>query len=176
LRGGSKRGAYIACGGACTPSAIRCSGATGDGWRPCCPGIAVTSAARTVLDLAASIPDERALQRVLDHAEVLRLTDGPRLVAVAEAHPGHHGAGRLRRALAEHTPGTTLTRSDLEERMLALCRNRGLPQPRVNHFVAGLEVDFLFAEQRLVVEADGWAFHSVAAAITAALSAPAPPA
>jgi very-short-patch-repair endonuclease len=127
-------------------------------------GIPVTSAARTVLDLAASIHDDRALQRVLDRAEVLRLTDVPRLVAVAEAHRGHHGAVRLRQALAEHTPGTTLTRSDLEERMLALCRKRGLPQPRVNHFVAGLEVDFLFAEQRLVVEADGWAFHRSRAA------------
>jgi very-short-patch-repair endonuclease len=127
-------------------------------------GIPVTSAARTILDLAAALSDDRALERVLDRAEVLRLTDVTRLVAVAEAHPGHHGAGRLRRTLAEHTPGTTLTRSDLEERMLALCRNRGLPQPRVNHFVAGLEVDFLFAEQRLVIEADGWAFHRSRAA------------
>jgi very-short-patch-repair endonuclease len=123
-------------------------------------GIPVTSAARTILDLAATLPDDRAL----DRAEVLRLTDVRRLVALAEAHPGHHGAGRLRRALAEHTPGTTLTRSDLEERMLVLCRTRGLPRPRVNSIVAGLEVDLLFAAQRLVVEGDGWAYHRSRAA------------
>jgi very-short-patch-repair endonuclease len=127
-------------------------------------GVPVTSAARTILDLAATLRDDRALERVLDRAEVLRVTDVKVLAALAAAHPGHHGAGRLRRALADHTPGTTLTRSDLEERMLVLCRTRGLPQPRVNSFVAGLEVDFLFAAQRVVVEADGWAYHRSRAA------------
>jgi very-short-patch-repair endonuclease len=127
-------------------------------------GIPVTSAARTILDLAATLHDDRAIERALDRAEVLRVTDVKALLSLAAAHPGHHGAGRLRRALAEHTPGTTVTRSDLEERMLALCRTRGLPNPRVNHVVAGLEVDFLFAAQRLVVEADGWAYHRSRAA------------
>ena len=29
----------------------------------------------------------------------------------------------------------------------------------MNAWIAGLEVDFLFAEQRLVVETDGWRYH-----------------
>lgn len=122
-------------------------------------GIPVTSPARTILDLAATLRDDRALERVLDRAEILRLTDVKALMSIADAHAGHRGAACLRRILAEHVPGTTVTKSELEERMLALCRAEALPRPRVNDTVAGLEVDFLFAEQRVVVEADSWTHH-----------------
>jgi very-short-patch-repair endonuclease len=61
--------------------------------------------------------------------------------------------------LAAHDPGTTLTRSALEDAMLELCRVHGLPRPLVNAHVAGLEVDVLFPAQRLVVETDGWRYH-----------------
>jgi very-short-patch-repair endonuclease len=126
-------------------------------------GIPVTTPARTVLDLAASL-SERELQRVLDEAQVRRLATAPSLVALAAAHPGHRGTGALGRALRDHTPGTTLTRSELEERFLALCRTHGLPQPEVNVRVAGLEVDFVFARHRVAVETDGWRFHGHRAA------------
>lgn len=43
--------------------------------------------------------------------------------------------------------------------MLALCRDHGLPPPRVNARVAGLEVDFLFPDERVAVETDGWRYH-----------------
>jgi len=56
-------------------------------------------------------------------------------------------------------PGTTLTRSELEERFLELCRDHGLPRPRVNHHVEGRERDFVFPGHRLVVETDGWRHH-----------------
>ena len=38
-------------------------------------------------------------------------------------------------------------------------RVAGLPAPLTNSHVAGLEVDLLWREQRLVVEVDGYAFH-----------------
>ncbi len=47
-------------------------------------------------------------------------------------------------------------RSALEGRFLALCRTAGLERPLVNEVVKGLEVDFLWAEHRLVVETDGF--------------------
>jgi hypothetical protein len=78
---------------------------------------------------------------------------------VARAHPGHRGASRLLASLDTHIPGTTLTRSELEERFLALCRDHDLPRPLVNHPVAGRERDFVFAAQRLVVETDSWRHH-----------------
>jgi very-short-patch-repair endonuclease len=121
-------------------------------------GIPVTSPARTLLDLAA-ILDERALERALDRAELLQLTDYPTLDALARARSGHHGAGKLRRALASHEAGTTLTKSALEELFLALCRRHGLPQPLVNTWLEAKEVDFLFPRHRLIVETDSWTYH-----------------
>jgi very-short-patch-repair endonuclease len=121
-------------------------------------GIPVTTPARTILDLAATL-ERRRLEILLDRAENARLTDVASLDALARAHTGHRGASRLREALNTHTPGTTITRSELEERFLALCRDAGLSTPRVNHHVAGLEVDFLFEAARLVVETDGYRHH-----------------
>jgi very-short-patch-repair endonuclease len=123
----------------------------------------VTTPARTLLDLAATLR-ERELHRALDQAEVRELTDYRALAATAGAHAGHRGAAKLERALAEHYAGTTLTRSELEERFLALCRAHGLPRPAVNAHVGTLEVDFLFPRARVVVETDGWRFHGHRAA------------
>lgn len=120
-------------------------------------GIPVTSPARTILDLAATVRG-RALEQLLDRAELERVYDRRALLAAAHATPGHRGSGPLRRALADHVPGTTVTRTKLEERMLALCGAHGLPRPLVNHFVEGIEVDFVFGDG-VLVEADSWRHH-----------------
>ena len=120
-------------------------------------GIPVTSPARTLLDLAATLKTD-ALRRALDRTEILELTDYPTLDAIARAHPNHRGAGLLRAALATYLAGT-MTRSDLEDLFLSICRRHGLPRPRVNHDLAGTEVDFLFVEERVIVEIDSWRYH-----------------
>src|SRR5215210_3037679 len=125
--------------------------------------IPVTTPARTILDLAATL-QRRPLERLLDQAQNTRLTDVVSLEALARAHTGHRGASRLLATLDAHEPGATLTKSELEERFLALCRDAGLPRPRVNAWVQGFEVDFVFAEQRLLVETDGWSWHRTRAA------------
>jgi very-short-patch-repair endonuclease len=125
----------------------------------------VTTPARTVLDLAAL--KHIRLERVLDRVEVLELADYPALDAIARAHPRHPGAGRLRRLLAEHEAGAMLERSDLERLFLGLCSRHGLPKPRVNHRVNDVEVDFLFADQRLIVEVDSWRYHKTRRAFDA---------
>lgn len=51
------------------------------------------------------------------------------------------------------------TRSDLEEEFLALYRRHGLPLPEANVKIGRWEVDFVWWEQRLVVEADSFAYH-----------------
>lgn len=121
-------------------------------------GIPVTTPARTILDLAATLR-RRPLERLLDQAENTRLTHVAALDALARAQTGHHGAGPLLECLHTHEPGTTLTKSELEELMLELCRRRGLPRPRVNIWIEGLEVDFVFQEQRLAIETDSWRYH-----------------
>jgi very-short-patch-repair endonuclease len=115
--------------------------------------IPVTAPARTVVDLADYLP-RRRLERLLDEASYLRLDlEGLRPI------PGRRGAGLLRQVLEEHVAGSTRTRSDLEEVMLALCRRAGLPRPEVNKMVEGYEADLSWPEARLIVEIDGWSSH-----------------
>jgi predicted transcriptional regulator of viral defense system len=121
-------------------------------------GIRVTTPARTLLDLAAQLP-RRALERALDEAEVRELFDLTALNAVVRAHPSERGAARLAEALTQHRAGTTLTKTTLEELMLSICDRHGLPRPLVNTWIEGLEVDFHWPAQRLVVEADSYRYH-----------------
>jgi very-short-patch-repair endonuclease len=72
---------------------------------------------------------------------------------------GRRGGAVLTRVLAHHRAGSTLTRSDVEERMLALCRRCGLAAPPVNTKIEGYTVDFAWREQRLIAETDGWQAH-----------------
>lgn len=116
-------------------------------------GIPVTTPARTVIDLA-DILSRRDLERTLDEAAYLGLD-----LTGLSPRPGRRGAGRLAGVLADHLAGTTWTRSELEERMLALCRRAGVPSPVVNGEVERWEVDFHWPGQRLVVETDGWSAH-----------------
>ena len=62
--------------------------------------------------------------------------------------------------------GETLdrTRSDLERDFLRLCRRHGLSAPEVNVRVGRHLVDFLWRERMLVVETDGYGYHSGRAA------------
>ena len=77
----------------------------------------------------------------------------------AEIASGRPGARPLR-AVLELEKGPALTRSEAERRLLALIRAAGLPAPEHNVRVYGSEVDMLWREQGLVVEVDGFAFHS----------------
>jgi len=51
------------------------------------------------------------------------------------------------------------TRSDLEGDFLALCRRRRLPAPAVNVRIGPHLVDFLWRDQRLVLETDSYRYH-----------------
>ena len=54
----------------------------------------------------------------------------------------------------------SLTRSEAEAKLLALVRSAGLPRPETNVVSSQYEVDFLWRSERVVVEVDGYAFHS----------------
>ncbi len=125
-------------------------------------GIPVTSPARTLVDIAAIVP-RRRMERVLDEAEYRRRLDRWTLACAIELNSGRAGGRVLAAILREHSAGSTRTRSQLEERFLALCSTNELPRPRVNCWVAGLEVDFLWQGARLIVETDGLAAHGTRA-------------
>jgi hypothetical protein len=127
-------------------------------------GVPCTTVARTLLDLAAELA-VRALERVFDQAMILEVLDSRALDDQLNRNPRRVGAPRLRGVLDEHRAGTTATWSELEERLLAICRTAKLPRPEVNAWVApddgepAIRVDFLWRRQRLVVEADSHRFH-----------------
>jgi len=122
-------------------------------------GIVVTTPARTIVDLADVVQRRRTLERAIDEAEYLRLD-------WSEAAPRHgrKGSGLLSSVLAVHEPGSTRTRSELEEQFLAFCDRHRFPRPEVNVVIEGYLCDFVWREQRLVVETDGRRAHGTARA------------
>jgi very-short-patch-repair endonuclease len=50
-------------------------------------------------------------------------------------------------------------RTDLEARMVWICRRHRLPNPAVNAALDRYVVDFLWADASLVAEVDGWESH-----------------
>lgn len=52
------------------------------------------------------------------------------------------------------------TRSDLERAFLLLCRQHGVPKPQVNARIGSYKVDFLWPDAALIVETDGYRYHS----------------
>jgi very-short-patch-repair endonuclease len=111
----------------------------------------VTTPGRTLIDLA-DVLSRRALERAFDEAEYLRLD-----CSGLEPVRGREGHGRLLHVLTRHRPGSTRTRSLLEDRFLELCEAHGLARPSVNVVIDGKEVDFVFGD--LIVEVDGEAAH-----------------
>ena len=123
--------------------------------------IPITTPSRTLLDLAATHPPH-VLERALDRAEELRLADAVPLTSLLERYPGRRGVARLRSVLDDRV-GITITRSDLEERFLAFCAERGLPTPATNVPVAAggrtFEVDCVWRAAGVIAELDGFAVH-----------------
>jgi len=124
-------------------------------------GIPVTAPARTILDLAAVV-EPRELERALAEAETRRLARRNELIALIAQARGRPGVAALR-SLIEAAAGPALTRSEAEERLLALIRAAELPPPETNVRVGPYEVDFLWRDQGLIVEVDGFRFHSTRA-------------
>ena len=73
----------------------------------------------------------------------------------------------LARTLADLGYGPERTRSDLERLFLRICRRHAIPKPEVNVRIGPYEVDFLWRAERVVVEVDGYRYHSDRAAFRA---------
>jgi very-short-patch-repair endonuclease/predicted transcriptional regulator of viral defense system len=121
--------------------------------------IPVTTPARTLVDLASLLP-YKPLRRASRQARSLRLLS-VRQLADAVAKAGRRpGVATLADIVATGIPPT---RSELEDAVLDLITGGGLAPPQVNQpiMVDGRRVipDFRWPEQRLVIEADGAAWH-----------------
>jgi very-short-patch-repair endonuclease len=109
-------------------------------------GIPITEPHRTLADLATTLSG-RPLEHAVNLAE--RLIDFERLAQTAS--PSLQAVLR--------TYATADTRSALEEAFLKLCDDHRIPRPRTNTLVEGILCDFVWSEQRLIVEVDGYKFH-----------------
>jgi REase_MTES_1575/Transcriptional regulator, AbiEi antitoxin len=128
--------------------------------------IPVTSAERALTDLGRFV-DERRLEGALDDAVRSGLTTILRVAEFLEdpARRRTQGTSVLRRLVHGRLPGMDRTQSALEAEVLRLLAKAGLPLPMTQFeihdgrgFVA--RVDFAYPDKKLVIEADGYAYHS----------------
>jgi len=136
-------------------------------------GIPVTTAARTILDLARlaarrpgaahSDPLPPVTRRDLERAIARAEREGLATLADLRAHltrsPRWPGSVLLREIL-DLEGGPAFTRSEAETRLLELVRGACLPPPRINERVGRYELDFLWRVPGLALEVDGFAFHA----------------
>lgn len=131
-------------------------------------GIPVTTPSRTLLDLADVLPI-RAVERALDQAEIAWRLDLGSLEGQLRRNHGRHGAGPLR-ALLTSRREPARAGNELEERVLLICRDAGLPRRRPAgsrgqrlHRAAGrrtaIRPDFLWRAHHLILETDGRRTH-----------------
>ncbi len=131
-------------------------------------GIIVTTAPRTIFDLAATSSVDR-IEHDLRQIEYLRLYDRLSLLDLVERYPGRRGLRRVRLALTRiETLPAGRTRSPLEERFLPFLRRHGLPRPRLNDWIMvgghRFQLDCHWAGTGQVVELDSWEAHGTRSA------------
>lgn len=122
-------------------------------WR----GIPVTTAARTLFDLAQT---ERptTTKTAYDEAQYRRLTSPAGLPTLLERHPRRPGAAVLRDLLGR--AGRLRTETEMEAEFLAFCAARGLCEPdhtNVERDLHGrtIRADAVYQAARIIVELDG---------------------
>jgi len=122
-------------------------------------GIPVTTAARTCLDIAATLSPQ-ALRRPVRQAQAERRMNVRQIADVLDRANGHRGAKRLADLIAT---GPAPTRSELEDLVLDMLLRGGLSPPDVNKPLIRCDrrivPDFRCPARQLVVEADGAAWH-----------------
>ena len=91
------------------------------------------------------------------------MLDMAALISAVNGNPGRRG----QRVLALATKPAELTRSELEQRFLGLVERHGLPRPQVGAPLMGYEADFLWLEQKVVIETDGRGAHATRRAFEA---------
>jgi hypothetical protein len=122
-------------------------------------GLPITTPARTLIDLAAGGLGGRGLEAALDHAERALRVDWGEMRRLLERHAGRPGVPSIEATLTRYAPGSVDTRSVLEEIVLALCDEHGIPRPRTNVVVHERVRDFYWPDEGLVVEADSYRWH-----------------
>jgi very-short-patch-repair endonuclease len=122
--------------------------------------IAVTTPARTLLDLGAVVP-AHVVEAALEDALMRRLVTFELLTATLErlGGPARNGAGVMRALVEERDPAAAPTESVLENQLFQVLRRAGLPEPVHQYEVAGMRLDAAYPDIRLGIEADSRIWH-----------------
>lgn len=115
----------------------------------------VVSPALALLE-TAPILDARTRARAVNDARNRSLIRLDTLGETLDRFPYHPGR-KLLLPFLERPGGAT--DSDLEDDMYPWFVRYDFPIPEANVTVAGHRVDFLFRDERLIIECDGWTFH-----------------
>lgn len=121
-------------------------------------GIPVAVMERVLLDLAGRT-DGKRLERMFVQAYKRDDFSWSRLSRIITRRRGCKGVGKLRRIALEVNPEALDTKSAAEVDFLALWREVDPLVPAVNTLVEGHLVDFLWSEQKVIVETDSWSHH-----------------
>lgn len=129
-------------------------------------GIAVTTPARTLVDVAAVLHPS-TLELAVDEALRRELVELSTLSCRLEelAKPGRRGIRALRRVLCQRRPDAAPTESVRETMLLNALRRAGLPEPWIQfevqddhgRFVG--RVDAAYPEERIALEYDSYLHH-----------------
>jgi hypothetical protein len=119
-------------------------------------GIPVTAVPKTLLNVAGM--REGHVRWALPRAKRLGLLDLIEIDEMLRRSRGMRGVARLRTALLRYRI-KVFTRSDLELAFVALVQRAGVPQPSMNRWIAGYELDAYWADLRFAVELDTYDYH-----------------
>ncbi len=119
-------------------------------------GIRVTSIPLTVLDAAGATGS-----KVLDSALLRGQVSLEQLLAAHRRYPGRRGAPVSERMLTAAANGA---RSEAERILVKLLRTARITGWVTNEEVCGYPVDVMFVGHKVIIEIDGFAFHSDAEA------------
>jgi very-short-patch-repair endonuclease len=121
-------------------------------------GVPVAVMERVLLDLAGRT-DAKRLERAFVQAYKREEFSWSRLGRIISRRRGCKGVGKLRRIALEVDPEALETKSAPEVDFLGLWRQVSSLKPSVNVLVEGHLVDFLWPEQKVIVETDSWSYH-----------------
>jgi predicted transcriptional regulator of viral defense system len=128
--------------------------------------IPVTTPARTLLDIASAAPID-LVEEALDDVLRRQLVTIPRLRRRLDetAGQGRPGTAAMRALLDARDPSAPVFDSRFERRLLRALSDAGLPLP-VAQYPIQIEgrtiaiADFAYPEHRMIIEADGYRYHS----------------
>jgi very-short-patch-repair endonuclease len=136
-----------------------CRSATLDGSTTIRDGIPITTAERTLVDLAPNL-DDRALNRAFRESIRLRTTTQAKIITSITSQKARRGTALLLELATRYqTIPYSRTRSDAEALALEQIHDARGAAPRVNVKIAGAEADLVFSDPKEILEIDGPQFH-----------------